>query len=94
MKTLHVEYDRDGVLLNAWREIDGEWAMTFQTRQGAMRAINSKSIADVQVGRWDGQTSARLAGYESCTTGGAYLSLIHISEPTRPCGTSRMPSSA
>lgn len=47
MKTLHVEYDRDGVLLNAWREIDGEWAMTFQTRQGAMRAINSKSIADV-----------------------------------------------
>ena len=22
------------------------------------------------------------------------LSLIHISEPTRPCGTSRMPSSA
>ena len=72
MKTLHVEYDRDGVLLNACREIDGEWAMTFQTRQGAMRAINSKSIADVQVGRWDGQTSARLAGYESCTTGGAY----------------------
>lgn len=42
MKTLHVEYDRDGVLLNAWREIDGEWAMTFQTRQGAMRAINSR----------------------------------------------------
>ena len=26
--------------------------------------------------------------------GGAGLSLIHISEPTRPCGTSRMPSSA
>ena len=25
---------------------------------------------------------------------GGYLSLIHISEPTRPCGTSRMPSSA
>ena len=25
---------------------------------------------------------------------GKYLSLIHISEPTRPCGTSRMPSSA
>ena len=25
---------------------------------------------------------------------GAILSLIHISEPTRPCGTSRMPSSA
>ena len=25
---------------------------------------------------------------------GLYLSLIHISEPTRPCGTSRMPSSA
>ena len=24
----------------------------------------------------------------------AFLSLIHISEPTRPCGTSRMPSSA
>ena len=24
----------------------------------------------------------------------ANLSLIHISEPTRPCGTSRMPSSA
>ena len=24
----------------------------------------------------------------------AILSLIHISEPTRPCGTSRMPSSA
>ena len=24
----------------------------------------------------------------------ADLSLIHISEPTRPCGTSRMPSSA
>ena len=23
-----------------------------------------------------------------------HLSLIHISEPTRPCGTSRMPSSA
>ena len=26
--------------------------------------------------------------------GGLALSLIHISEPTRPCGTSRMPSSA
>ena len=26
--------------------------------------------------------------------GKIYLSLIHISEPTRPCGTSRMPSSA
>ena len=25
---------------------------------------------------------------------GDVLSLIHISEPTRPCGTSRMPSSA
>ena len=25
---------------------------------------------------------------------GGFLSLIHISEPTRPCGTSRMPSSA
>ena len=25
---------------------------------------------------------------------GFALSLIHISEPTRPCGTSRMPSSA
>ena len=25
---------------------------------------------------------------------GPALSLIHISEPTRPCGTSRMPSSA
>ena len=25
---------------------------------------------------------------------GSHLSLIHISEPTRPCGTSRMPSSA
>ena len=25
---------------------------------------------------------------------GSGLSLIHISEPTRPCGTSRMPSSA
>ena len=25
---------------------------------------------------------------------GVGLSLIHISEPTRPCGTSRMPSSA
>ena len=28
------------------------------------------------------------------TSGGQDLSLIHISEPTRPCGTSRMPSSA
>ena len=27
-------------------------------------------------------------------TGTLDLSLIHISEPTRPCGTSRMPSSA
>ena len=27
-------------------------------------------------------------------TGVHWLSLIHISEPTRPCGTSRMPSSA
>ena len=33
----------------------------------------------------------------ACTTSSATqvnLSLIHISEPTRPCGTSRMPSSA
>ena len=29
--------------------------------------------------------------YEECMQD---LSLIHISEPTRPCGTSRMPSSA
>ena len=27
-------------------------------------------------------------------TAASGLSLIHISEPTRPCGTSRMPSSA
>ena len=30
----------------------------------------------------------------SIINGIQYLSLIHISEPTRPCGTSRMPSSA
>ena len=32
--------------------------------------------------------------YQTVTAQPADLSLIHISEPTRPCGTSRMPSSA
>ena len=31
---------------------------------------------------------------EPLVAAGKLLSLIHISEPTRPCGTSRMPSSA
>ena len=46
-------------------------------------------------------TYQRYSGYDvlninavDVLTAAEYLSLIHISEPTRPCGTSRMPSSA
>ena len=34
--------------------------------------------------------SGKIASFQKVN----HLSLIHISEPTRPCGTSRMPSSA
>ena len=34
------------------------------------------------------------SGITSASTASNALSLIHISEPTRPCGTSRMPTSA
>ena len=37
---------------------------------------------------------AAVAAFGGSSDESADLSLIHISEPTRPCGTSRMPSSA
>ena len=38
--------------------------------------------------------SALEAGYRHIDGAAGYLSLIHISEPTRHCSSSRMPSSA
>ena len=51
---------------------------------GVLGAANAEIIADA-----DGKSSVILD-----LRGTFNLSLIHISEPTRPCGTSRMPSSA
>ena len=43
-----------------------------------------------------GERMAARTAWRLCRQNGWHcgLSLIHISEPTRPCGTSRMPSSA
>ena len=42
----------------------------------------------------DALNDAHLAIAKFLPSAASRLSLIHISEPTRPCGTSRMPSSA
>ena len=43
---------------------------------------------------WNDVTPRHRAFVDSVIQSPCHLSLIHISEPTRPCGTSRMPSSA
>ena len=53
-----------------------------------MTTIEASGMA---VGLPDGQMGNSEVGH---TNMGAGLSLIHISEPTRPCNLSRMPSSA
>ena len=60
-----------------------------QTKAGNFEAGNKVyGLEDGGVGLTDGQLS------EEVLAAVKELSLIHISEPTRPCGTSRMPSSA
>ena len=54
-----------------------------QTLEEFIKNVNSKELPG------GGSISALTA-----LLGVGILSLIHISEPTRPCGTSRMPSSA
>ena len=66
------------------------------------RVVAQQEAADVarQSARAGGQPLDRASamqgrgGSTSPEQAAAALSLIHISEPTRPCGTSRMPSSA
>ena len=53
------------------------------------RANGEGNIRKRKDGRWEGRYTA---GYDEKT--GKRLSLIHISEPTRPHSVSRMPSSA
>ena len=76
-----------------WRQHGSEW-QAFLGDDEAVLAFNSPAelLCFVESGtkhdlldhpHWD-----QFAGRD------ADLSLIHISEPTRPCGTSRMPSSA
>ena len=57
-------------------------------------AIGEKSIilGDTDLDELQGKRKPNSEGYSAKWR--KYLSLIHISEPTRPCGTSRMPSSA
>ena len=61
-------------------EHDGQW----YTAQ-AVSAVYVVSLLRVAVARGDVDREVAVT---------RVLSLIHISEPTRPCGTSRMPSSA
>ena len=61
------------------------------TPEGIITACAIKCLGGVIQGRlWPRDDEGNPAPQRS----GRRLSLIHISEPTRPCGTSRMPSSA
>ena len=64
------------------RELTADENETF-TRTNDAYDSRAAHIAEIEA------TEQRIADYEA-----SVLSLIHISEPTRPCGTSRMPSSA
>ena len=61
----------------------------------ATRLYHNPADLDVDLNRMEVRTNQYMDKYQKT---GRYilpdLSLIHISEPTRPCGTSRMPSSA
>ena len=63
---------------------------------GCVRSDTAEKFQDGQV--WvqaNGSNKLGLLARADATGASEYgLSLIHISEPTRPCGTSRMPSSA
>ena len=74
---------RKDTVLNAEETDWFVWNMaTYDLREEVNK---SAQVLDYGDSEWD-----RL----SVTKEYADLSLIHISEPTRPCGTSRMPSSA
>ena len=62
----------------------GAAVASWLSYETAVRAVSAATEALVAERKLDAVLQAT----------GSNLSLIHISEPTRPCGTSRMPSSA
>ena len=84
----------NGVLLNRWCWVDFEARVRFRGRGTLLFRVGSDQM---------GHIGFRQPGYRFDLTSGELLtgkgtllalSLIHISEPTRPVGISRMPSSA
>ena len=81
--------------------VSGASADTIRHRTGVMRRISEAGIDPLTCTASDlindlarFRSPATRASYRAAIRAFYALSLIHISEPTRPCGTSRMPSSA
>ena len=62
----------------------------YELRDGGLFGLKVQVVEADRVCNPDGAADTP----ELCQGVALRLSLIHISEPTRPCGTSRMPSSA
>ena len=78
-------------------EIDGERVEEMPVNQSDVH--HATPIYEYLDGWWEDITHCRTfeelpANAQAYVLRAEELSLIHISEPTRPCGTSRMPSSA
>ena len=77
-------------------------ALAGNPNTGKSSIFNMLTGAKQHVGNWPGKTVERVDGrfthdgeeFNLVDLPGTYLSLIHISEPTRPAPLSRMPSSA
>lgn len=72
IQTLRVEYDRDGEAVYAYIEDAGGNIIDDIKTMPDLIAARDRFTHFVESGRWDGETSGSIQGYNSCTTGGVY----------------------
>ena len=77
----------ESIALAIWGFLSSDRAIAFYKQVIVILVV---LIAIAAMGIWEGLKQVAFPVAKIAIA----LSLIHISEPTRPCGTSRMPSSA
>ena len=74
------------------------WAVVSNQPEDSRRTLgvvaNEENLQGVDAAVWEFTPTPRISSYITALVAGPYLSLIHISEPTRREWLSRMPSSA
>ena len=83
--------DEVAALADSGLEFDDSWAgFTWFVEQMGRQTATDRGLREILYSKGGGGNRVDAARTRLVPK----LSLIHISEPTRPCGTSRMPSSA